>query len=117
MIYHGINQPSETSLAVFVYLLCKNRLSAEMITARTYEEKSQIKAQGRAFEGSGGFSERLTARCVEARDKAAAASPECRSVANPCADATRLRVIFGGVRIIRIARELDRVDFIDRIDK
>lgn len=39
--------------------------------------KSQIEAQGRAFEETGGFSERLTARRIEARDKAAAASPEC----------------------------------------
>ena len=39
--------------------------------------KSQIEAQGRTFEETGGFSERLTTRRIEARDKAAAASPEC----------------------------------------
>ena len=34
--------------------------------------KSQIEAQGRAFEETGGFSERLTARRIEARSKAKA---------------------------------------------
>jgi restriction system protein len=37
----------------------------------------QIEAQGRAFEESGGFSERLTAKRIEARDKDKVASPDC----------------------------------------
>jgi len=39
--------------------------------------KKQIESQGRAFEESGGFSERLTAKRIEARDQAKGASPEC----------------------------------------
>ena len=37
----------------------------------------QIEAQGAAFEKSGGFNERLTAKRIEARDAAKAPSPEC----------------------------------------
>jgi four helix bundle suffix protein len=37
----------------------------------------QLEAQGAAFEESGGFSERLTARRVEARDKVNPPSPAC----------------------------------------
>ena len=37
----------------------------------------QIEAQGRAFEKAGGFSERLTARRIEARDNAKDSSPDC----------------------------------------
>ena len=37
----------------------------------------QIEAQGAAFEKTGGFSERLTAKRIEARDKAQPPSPEC----------------------------------------
>ena len=39
--------------------------------------KSQIRAQGKAFEETGGFSERLTAKRLEAREKDRPASPEC----------------------------------------
>ena len=37
----------------------------------------QIQAQGRAFEENGGFSERLTSKRLEARDKDREPSPEC----------------------------------------
>jgi restriction system protein len=39
--------------------------------------KAQIEAQGLAFEKSGGFSERLTARRIEARNRPGRESPEC----------------------------------------
>ena len=39
--------------------------------------KSQIEAQGKAFEESGGFSERLTAKRLEAREKSLPPSPDC----------------------------------------
>jgi four helix bundle suffix protein len=43
--------------------------------------RSQIRAQGRAFEETGGFSERLMSKRIEARDGAAAvdatACPDC----------------------------------------
>lgn len=39
--------------------------------------KSQIEAQGAAFEETGGFSERLTACRIEARENAREPSPEC----------------------------------------
>lgn len=39
--------------------------------------KSQIESQGKAFEETGGFRERLTARRIEAREKDQAPSPEC----------------------------------------
>jgi restriction system protein len=39
--------------------------------------KSQIEAQGKAFEETGGFSERLTARRIEARERTKEPSPEC----------------------------------------
>ncbi len=46
--------------------------------------KSQIEAQERAFEETGGFSERLTTRRIEARDKAVAAElPECPQCGKP----------------------------------
>jgi restriction system protein len=47
--------------------------------------KSQIAAQGRAFEQSGGFSERLTARRVEARGQAlnAEGGPDCPRCGKP----------------------------------
>lgn len=43
----------------------------------------QLEAQGRSFEETGGFSERLTARRVEARSKVAAAPPECPQCGRP----------------------------------
>jgi four helix bundle suffix protein len=39
--------------------------------------KSQIEAQGKAFEETGGFSERLTAKRIEAREKHGPPSPDC----------------------------------------
>ena len=39
--------------------------------------KSQIEAQGKAFEETGGFSERLTAKRIEARERNKEPSPEC----------------------------------------
>jgi restriction system protein len=39
--------------------------------------KSQIEAQGKAFEERGGFSERLTAKRLEAREKNRPPSPDC----------------------------------------
>ena len=45
--------------------------------------KSQIEAQGKAFEETGGFSERLTARRIEARAKDQPPSPDCPLCARP----------------------------------
>lgn len=39
--------------------------------------KAQIEAQGKAFEETGGFSERLTAKRMESREKANPPSPDC----------------------------------------
>lgn len=45
--------------------------------------KNQIEAQGTAFEETGGFSERLTARRIEAREKNREPSPECPQCGKP----------------------------------
>jgi len=45
--------------------------------------KSQIEAQGKAFEETGGFSERLTAKRIEAREKDKAPAPECPQCGKP----------------------------------
>ena len=45
--------------------------------------KSEIEAQGAAFEETGGFSERLTARRIEAREKNQEPSPECPQCGRP----------------------------------
>jgi len=45
--------------------------------------KSQIEAQGRAFEETGGFSERLTAKPIEAREKKRPPSPDCPLCGRP----------------------------------
>jgi four helix bundle suffix protein len=45
--------------------------------------KSQIAAQGRSFEETGGFSERLTARRIEARAQAGEVGPECPQCGKP----------------------------------
>jgi four helix bundle suffix protein len=45
--------------------------------------KSQIEAQGRSFEESGGFSERLTAKRIEARDKNLPPAPGCPVCSKP----------------------------------
>lgn len=49
--------------------------------------KSQIESQGKVFEETGGFSERLTAKRVETREKGKQAAPECPS----CGKAMRRR--------------------------
>ena len=45
--------------------------------------KSQIAAQGKAFEATGGFRERLTAKRIEAREKERPPSPECPQCGQP----------------------------------
>ena len=45
--------------------------------------KSQIEAQGKAFEETGGFSERLTAKRIEAREKSLPPSPDCPLCSKP----------------------------------
>lgn len=45
--------------------------------------KRQIEAQGKAFEETGGFSERLTAKRIETREQAKLASPECPLCGKP----------------------------------
>jgi four helix bundle suffix protein len=45
--------------------------------------KSQIEAQGKAFEETGGFSERLTAKRIEAREKGKPPSPDCLLCGKP----------------------------------
>jgi len=45
--------------------------------------KSQIEAQGKAFEETGGFSERLTAKRIEAREKDKPPTPECPLCGGP----------------------------------
>ena len=45
--------------------------------------KSQIEAQGRAFEESGGFSERLTTRRIATREKRRPPSPDCPQCGEP----------------------------------
>lgn len=45
--------------------------------------KNQIEAQGQAFEESGGFSERLTAKRIEARNKTREPSPDCPQCGEP----------------------------------
>jgi restriction system protein len=45
--------------------------------------KGQIEAQGKAFEETGGFSERLMAKRIEAREKEQPATPECPRCGKP----------------------------------
>jgi four helix bundle suffix protein len=45
--------------------------------------KSQIRTQGKAFEKTGGFSERLTAKRLEARESEKLHSPECPECGKP----------------------------------
>jgi four helix bundle suffix protein len=45
--------------------------------------KSQIEAQGQAFEETGGFSERLTAKRIEAREKERPPTPDCPRCGKP----------------------------------
>ena len=45
--------------------------------------KSQIEAQGKAFEETGGFSERLTAKRLEARSQTKGPAPDCPQCGKP----------------------------------
>ena len=45
--------------------------------------KSQIEAQGKAFEETGGFSERLMTKRIEAREKNLPPSPDCPQCGKP----------------------------------
>ena len=45
--------------------------------------KKQVEAQGKAFEETGGFSERLTAKRIEARQKDLPPSPACPQCQKP----------------------------------
>jgi four helix bundle suffix protein len=45
--------------------------------------KSQIEAQGQAFEETGGFRERLTAKRLEAREKDQPPAPQCPLCGEP----------------------------------
>ena len=59
--------------------------------------KNQIAAQGRAFEKTGGFSERLTAKRVEARDQQKFAdNPECPKCGEPMRQRKSARGEFWG---------------------
>ncbi len=87
--------------------------------------KSQTAAQGRAFEASGGFSERLTATRLAAREQQrTAAAPTAPSAASPCAGARRPRANSGGVPPTRTAKAYGRHerngakgDPFDRVDR
>jgi four helix bundle suffix protein len=45
--------------------------------------KSQIEAQGKVFEETGGFSERLTAKRIEARANSKPSAPDCPLCGKP----------------------------------
>ncbi len=58
--------------------------------------KSQIEAQGQAFEETGGFNERLTAKRIEAREKERAPSPDCPQCGKPMRRRTSAKGDFWG---------------------
>jgi len=58
--------------------------------------KSQIEAQGKAFEATGGFRERLTNKRIEAREKKMPPSPECPLCGKPMRKRQSLRGEFWG---------------------
>jgi len=58
--------------------------------------KSQIEAQGTAFEETGGFNERLTAVRIEAREKNREPSPECPQCKKPMRRRSSARGEFWG---------------------
>lgn len=60
--------------------------------------KKQIEAQGRAFEKTGGFRERLTARRVEARDNAQERGPDCPQCGQPMRQRRSAKGDFWGCR-------------------
>lgn len=69
----------------------------------------QIEAQGRAFEETGGFSERLTAKRIEARERGTRRPrPIVRSAASPCASAARQKAISGDAPPSPTAKGQDR---------
>jgi len=58
--------------------------------------KSQIEAQGKAFEATGGFRERLTNKRIEAREKKMPPSPECPLCGKPMRKRQSVRGEFWG---------------------
>ena len=58
--------------------------------------KSQIESQGAAFEETGGFSERLTAKRIEAGEKTREPSPECPQCNKPMRRRTSVKGEFWG---------------------
>ena len=58
--------------------------------------KRQLEAQGKAFEESGGFRERLTARRLKAREKDEPPSPECPLCSKPMRQRRSARGDFWG---------------------
>jgi four helix bundle suffix protein len=58
--------------------------------------KKQIEAQGEAFEATGGFSERLMTKRIEAREKSREPSPECPQCAKPMRRRTSAKGEFWG---------------------
>lgn len=87
--------------------------------------KSQIEAQGAAFEETGGFSERLTTRRLEAREKNREARPRAHSAGNLCAAGSPRKANSGVARLFPTAKAfarsnkaaIDRIDLIDFIDE
>jgi restriction system protein len=58
--------------------------------------KSQIEAQGKVFEETGGFSERLTAKRIEAREKSKPSAPECPLCGKPMRQRNSIKGGFWG---------------------
>ena len=58
--------------------------------------KKQIEAQGKAFEATGGFSERLMAVRIEAREKDRPPTPECPQCGKPMRGRTSAKGDFWG---------------------
>jgi four helix bundle suffix protein len=58
--------------------------------------KNQIEAQGKAFEETGGFSERLMTKRLEAREKSKAPSPECPQCGKPMRERQSAKGSFWG---------------------
>lgn len=82
--------------------------------------KRQREAQGQAFEKRGGFSERLTAKRIEAREKDQPASPECPLCAKPMRPRKSAKGAFWGCSAFpecKGTRPYAVVDPTDRIDR
>ena len=58
--------------------------------------KSQIEAQGKAFEETGGFSERLTAKRIEAREIERGPTPDCPQCGKPMRQRNSAKGVFWG---------------------